>query len=234
MQSVRFLKEKHKGKITKDFQRDLKRLKAGEPLDYVIGFVSFLGCKIDLSQKPLIPRPETEFWAEKALKEVKGRCLDMFSGSGCIGLAVLKNTKASVDFADNDKKCLKQIRINLKQNNLKGRIICSDVFSNIAGKYDYIFANPPYISYKRKSKVQKSVLKYEPHNALFSKDNGMEIIKRFLAELPYHLKENGVAYMEFDPVQKREIAKLIKGTFEKDQYGKFRYVVLRKNYCTIK
>src|SRR3989339_1796772 len=106
------LKEKYNGQLTNKAKKDIARLKNGQPLDYVIGFTDFLGCKIDLSKKPLIPRPETEFWVGQVIKEINKfypstssgqnlRILDMFSGSGCIGLAVLKNIKNSeVDFAD--------------------------------------------------------------------------------------------------------------------------------------
>ena len=236
------LKEKYKGKATDSFYRDIKRLEAGEPLDYVIGFTEFLGCKIDLSKKPLIPRPETEFWVVKVIGEIKKekrkniKCLDIFSGSGCIGIAVLKNTRVLLcDITEKDRKLLAQIKINLKINKiLKNRykIIQSDIFKNMRGKYDYIFANPPYIAETRKNKIQKTVLKFEPKQSLFGGRDGFLYIKKFLKDAKKHLNKNAKIYMEFDYIQKKGIKKLIKKygyknyKFHKDQYGKWRWVVV--------
>ncbi len=225
-----------------------------EPIEYARGFVEFLGCKIDLSRKPLIPRPETEFWVQKVIKAVarpvlatalQGRAfkiLDIFSGSGCIGIAVLAHIKnCHVTFIDNDKKCISQIKINLKLNGIdkkRYKLIKSDVFENIKGKYDFVFANPPYIPTKNKNKIQKSVLKFEPHKALFSGGDGLFYIKKFLKQAKSHLNPGGTIFMEFDgstgspqvPEQKNEIKKMVQKfsykscQFRKDQYGKTRWV----------
>jgi release factor glutamine methyltransferase len=228
------LEEKYFGKITPNFYKDVKRLQGGEPVDYVIGFTEFLKCKIDLSKNPLIPRPETEYWLEKELNNIqKGKVLDIFSGSGCIGVAILKNNKKVLcDFADKDKNAVAQIKINLKINKIKSKrykVIHSDIFSNIKSKYDYIFANPPYISTARKNRIQKSVLKFEPKNALFGGSDGLLYIKKFLKEAKGYLNENGRIFMEFDSIQKKELEKLIKKyqykncEFIKDQFNKWRW-----------
>ena len=104
------------------YAQGIKRLESGEPLDYVIGWREFLGCKIDLSGKPLIPREETEFWVERVVKDLKAKseklkALDLFSGSGCIGLAVLKHCpNIKMIFGEKDPKLCKQIKKNLKLN----------------------------------------------------------------------------------------------------------------------
>lgn len=229
------LKEKYNNKPTKKFLKDIERLKAGEPIDYVIGFTEFLGCKIDLSKNPLIPRPETEFWVEKELNNIKnGKVLDMFSGSGCIGLSILKNSDNLLcDFSDKENNCLKQIKINCKQNKINSRrfkIIKSDIFKNIKNKYDYIFANPPYIPTSKKNKIQKSVLKYEPGSALFGGKDGLFFIKNILKCAKKYLNTGGTIFIEFDSPQKKEIENFIKifkyskYKFNKDQYNRWRWV----------
>ena len=238
------LKEKYNNKPDKNFDRDVERLKAGEPVDYVIGFTEFLGCKIDLSKKPLIPIPETEYWVGEAIKEVSRvfsdrkkygfSALDIFSGSGCIGISLLKNIPSLLcDFADKDKKAVEQIKLNLKINKVRGRVIQSDIFLNIKSKYDFIFANPPYIPTTRKNKIQKSVLKFEPKEALFGGRDGLYYINKFFKEAKNHLNPGGIIFMEFDYIQKKNIEKLVKKynynsfEFKKDQYGKWRLVMIK-------
>lgn len=264
------IEEKYKGQLTSETKKDIKRVKKGEPIDYVIGWRDFLNCKIDLSLKPLIPRVETEYWVEKVIAKIKNfrdypeyirftqyklregtqknfRALDIFSGSGCIGIALLKNfPRAKVDFADNNEKFLKQIKINLKLNKIKSsryRIIKSNVFSKISGKpvvslanpYDYIFANPPYIDKNQPANllIQKSVLKYEPKSALFAANKGMFYIEKFLKRAGDYLKPDGQIYMEFGFGQKSKIQKLVKKfgyknvLFLKDQFNRYRYIVIQ-------
>ncbi len=242
------LKEKYNNKPSKKFLKDVKRLTGGEPLDYVIGFTNFGvppgSCKIDLSKKPLIPRPETEFWVQQAVKDILKNSslpgcyvLDMFAGSGCVGLAILKNIKnAKVDFSDKEVEAIAQIKINLKLNKInkkRYKIIKSDVFLNIKNKYDFIFANPPYIPTKNRNKIQKSVLKYEPKNALFGGGDGLFYINKFVKQAKNYLNTGGKIYMEFDPPQKNKIEKILKKykyknwEFYKDQYGKYRWVMVK-------
>ncbi len=233
------LQEKYNGKLTAAAKKDIERLKAGEPVDYIIGFVEFLGCKIDLSKKTLIPRFETEYWTEEVIGELriangKLRIIDIFSGSGCIGVAILKRVKnAEVVFADSEQNCVEQIEINCKINKInpdRYKIIQSDVFDKVVGKFDYIVANPPYIAIKRKNKVQASVLKHEPKAALFGDADGMLFIEKFLSGAPKFLNPGGKIFMEFDPLQKNKIDKILTKAnyknweFRKDQYGKIRWI----------
>lgn len=234
------LRDKYSGNESRAFLRDVERLKAGEPVDYVIGWRPFLGLKIDVSKKPLIPRQETEYWVEKIIPHLKdnARILDIFSGSGCVGLALLSEVKNShVVFADDDKNAILQIKKNLKLNNIKKeryKVIKSNIFSGIKGNFDYIVANPPYIPRTNKKKIQSSVLKHEPHKALFGGSDGLALIKKFLAKAPAFLRDGGSLYMEFDSFQKKEIEKLLKKykyqlwEFHQDQFGKWRWLSAKK------
>lgn len=227
--------------------------------------IKFLNCKIDLSKKVFVPRPETEFWVGKAIEEIKKKkdnpltssgktlfqenlskypslkILDIFAGSGCIGIAVLKACPEicqRVDFVDIDERALEEIKINLKQNNIKKeryRIIKSNIFENLKSeKYNIIFANPPYVALERIFEVDEDVLENEPWTALFAGSDGMFIIEEFLKEVKNHLKENGIVYLEFDPFQKEKIKNIIKKQgfcfyFFKDQFQKSRWVKIYAN-----
>jgi release factor glutamine methyltransferase len=208
----------------------------------------FLNCKIDVSKGVFIPRVETEFWVKKALEDCKlqiAKCklempkiLDIFSGSGCIGIAVLKDIRKShVDFVDIDENAIEQIKINLKLNKVspkRYRIIKSDVFEKVKGKYDFIFANPPYVAKERLKEVQESVKKLEPKISWYGGRGGLRYIKKFLKETKNHLKENGIIFMEIDPLQKEEVEKIVKKEgykdfkFYKDQFKKIRWVKILK------
>ncbi len=212
------------------------------PEEYENGLIDFAGCKIDLSLRPLIPRPETEHWTLKAIEDIKKthkptRCLDIFAGSGCIGIALLKHLlSAQVDFAEKEEKFLKQIKLNAKINGInreRYRIFKSDIFSGIKDRYDFILANPPYVAESKINLVEESVLQYEPHEALFAGPDGMNIIRNFLPEAKNHLERGGKVYMECDPDQKKAINGIMVDLncrdykFFKDQYQKWRYIVIK-------
>ena len=224
------------------------------PIAYKKGYTNFAKCKIDLSSKPMIPRKETEFWVKKAIREIQNskfkiqnlRILDIFAGSGCIGIAILKGLSRAcrVDFSEIDKNSIQQIKLNLKINKInpsRYKVIQSDVFGKLApyrtegsgSGYDYIFANPPYVAFKNKHLVQKSVLDFEPHLALFGGDDGLLYIRKFLKSARRFLKPNGKIYLEFDHLQKNELKKLLKKLnyknykIYKDQFHKWRYICIK-------
>jgi len=212
------------------------------PIEYERGYTKFLNCKIDLRNRVFIPRIETEFWVARAIKTIRTsniehrtlKVLDIFAGSGCIGISILKNVKnLLVDFADIDKKAIEQIKINLKLNKIPSqryRIYQSNLFEKIKNKnYNYIFANPPYVAKERIKDVQLSVLKYEPKTSFLAGKKGFFYIKKFLKEAERFMKPGGIIYLEFDPEQKNDILNILKkknyknSQFFKDQFKKWRF-----------
>ncbi len=207
-----------------------------EPSAYQIGWVPFLDTKIFLDSRPLIPRTETEYWVEQALSSLEKtralHILDLFAGSGCIGIALLAHLpQAHVDFAEIDERHFPTIEKNISENGISTErvsLIRTDVWSAITGTYDSVFANPPYLSKNRIERVQDSVLAFEPEEALFAEEDGFALIRRTLEGLLPHLNPGGALYIEHEPehsVPIKSLASLLdlKAEVRKDQYGVLRY-----------
>jgi release factor glutamine methyltransferase len=207
--------------------------------------VRFLKATIDFSIWRVKPRPETRFWVRKAILELqkskKGKflkVLDLFSGTGCIGVSILKNLpKSFVVFGDIEKSALFQIKTNLKLNRIKNnrfQLLETDIFSKVKGKYDVIFANPPYVAKERWSELQESVKKEEPRISWDGGERGLALFKKFLPLFPKYLKKQGICYFELDSDQISEISHYLKkqnlfGKFLKDQFGKLRWCRVQKD-----
>ncbi|MES2749694.1 MAG: HemK/PrmC family methyltransferase [Patescibacteria group bacterium] len=231
------LKEKYQGVESSAFNADCVRLEAGVPLAYLIGSVPFLDCTIHLDSYPLIPRPETEYWVEKAITAIRVhssrrdlertteggpasslKILDLCAGSGAIGVAVAKaESSAHVTFAELDpahlptieKNILSNLSVNRKVGENEINIISGDLFENVppGQKFDFILTNPPYIDAAANT-VDTNVVEQEPHLALFGGDSGMEIIARIITCAPLYLTPIGQLWIEHEPAQVAEIASL--------------------------
>ena len=232
------LAEKYHGEKAADFFADCKRLEAGEPLAYVIGSIPFLNITIKLDSKPLIPRPETEFWVSELLRFAPNRplsILDLCAGSGCIGVALLQNLPtATVDFAEIESSHLPTIKKNLELNDItmdRYQLFTSDLFTAVPPKtYDLIVSNPPYID-PSLDRTESAVTAYEPHVALYGGYAGMELIENIIATAPNYLEPDGQLWLEHEPEQSILIAETAaRDSFftctHKDQYQVERYSVL--------
>ncbi len=239
------LKEKYGGEKTEGFFVDCDRLKAGEPLAYIIGHVPFLDTTIYLDSHPLIPRPETEYWVEKVLVEFprgrtsgrsRIRVLDLCAGSGCIGVAILKAIPmAHIVFVEIDMSHHATIRKNIEANvtdPTRARILGGDLFEHITDRYDFILANPPYID-PTLTRTEESVLVHEPHTALFGGKDGFELIEQIIIDAPRFLTETGTLILEHEPEQSEAIRVEAAdsgfiATTHKDQFGVERYTHLTR------
>lgn len=229
------VREKHSGdREAPGVAEDLARLAAGEPLAYVIGDQPFLGLSISLGSRPLIPRPETEWWAELLCERIGDepfRVLDLCAGSGAVGLAVLKQCRnARVSFGELVPEHAETIRKNVEQNGLdasRADIRSGDLFAPFEGEqFDIIAANPPYIPEGRA--LDGSVTDYEPGEALFSGPDGLSVIRRIAAGAAASAPE---LWMECDESNADQAARLCleadarRADVRIDQYERPRLVV---------
>jgi release factor glutamine methyltransferase len=232
---ARLRKEKYKGIETTELLEDIKKMTEGEALEYLLGEVVFAGAKVDLSLRPMIPRPETEFWVKQVIEDIMStrrefvlRCLDLFSGSGCVGLAVAKNIpEVTMDFIELDEKLKPGIENSIIRNNIKKlrtRVLTGDTWQGAAGAYDCIFAVPPYVPSDMKEEVMKELTSEDPLS-FFDKEDGFYFHKQVLSRAKEFLKEGGALYLEFDITQREKIEGLAKEygftklSFFKDPYG---------------
>lgn len=240
---AKLLDEKYQGVESEAFHADCARLKTGEPYEYVLGYVDFLGAHIDLSFKPMIPRPETAFWVKQAIAELKAlgrplRLADTFAGAGNVGLALLTHLPdAIVDISELDPALAAQIEKSLNLNHIapeRAKVITASEIQGLTGQYDAILAVPPYVPYEALPDLDPEMRDHEPHLAFFAHENGHEFHRILINQAYDLLLPGGTLYMEADFEHNEAIKELVAGTawssleFWPDPYGATPNVVLRK------
>ena len=181
----------------------LERRAAYEPVAYIINKKDFYEDTFYVDSRVLVPRPETEILVEEAVNTVQNhkelRVLDICCGSGCIGLSIKRKTGCKLTLSDVSKDALEVAQINalkLFPEDCNIKIIESDLFENIEGKYDLITANPPYLSEKDMEKFCINELEFEPKEALFSGKTGFEFTEKIVNNASEHLNKNGLLILE--------------------------------------
>jgi release factor glutamine methyltransferase len=202
----------------------------------------FLGLRIELDSRPLIPRPETEWWTEALVTHLRERFgdqpfsfLDLCAGSGAIGLTVLaKLPGAQVSFAELVPEHAAQIRKNIEANKLdasRAALYTGDLFAPLpeGTRFDIVATNPPYIPEGRA--LDASVHAHEPHEALFSEEDGLGIIRRIAEGAGAHLAAGGELWMECDIANVEAASELLRthgaarSEIRTDLYGRPRVAV---------
>ena len=199
----------------------LERLLKYEPIQYITGEARFFGMDMKIKPGVLIPRPETEELVDLIIDDNKNRddlrVLDLCTGSGCIAIALARNLPFSkvtaLDFSD--------IAMEVAEENarlLKTRIkfIKADIFDkdilNILGKerYDIIVANPPYVMDKEALEMEHNVLDYEPHEALFVRDDVPLVFYDAISGIALKILDpKGKLYFEINPLLGEELKKML-------------------------
>lgn len=187
----------------------LKRRAKGEPIEYLMGEVEFLGCRIKISPSVLIPRPETEILADLVVKKLTGRNLkgkhlwDLCAGSGCLGIAIKKKLPdLALALSDLSPEALALAGENAKRNGVEAELALGDLLAPFKGrKADIFVCNPPYISQSEFLSLDPSVRDFEPRRALIGGERGTEFYESLGRELPLFLNPGALVFLEIGATQ---------------------------------
>ena len=204
-------------KITKSYFELIDRRIKREPIAYITNKQSFWNDEFKVTKDTLIPRPETELILENVIsyfpdKKIDLNIADLGTGSGCIIISLLQEyinasgigidiSKEAIKIANENKKLLK--------NHERLKLLDEDYAEYNLNGFDIIVSNPPYIS-QDSLDIQKDVYDYEPHLALFSKNNGIEAYNKIISNLASRIDKNFFLFLEIGLGQASEVTKLLK------------------------
>ena len=226
----------------KTWNEILEKLKQQIPLQYILGTTSFYDLEFEVNNDVLIPRPETEelvAWilSNKEMTESKHqiKILDIGTGSGCIAISLAKNISNAEVFAiDVSEKALAIAKKNASTNKVKVIFIEENILNteSLHQTFNVIVSNPPYVRNLEKQEINKNVLDYEPHLALFVEDDDALLFYRKIAHLAQkNLSENGQLYFEINQYLGKQMIELLQQTgfknieLKKDIYGNDRMIL---------
>ena len=184
----------------------LSRLKMGEPHQYVFGKSEFYGIEFRLTPDVLIPRPETEELVEWVLSENNAAerimILDIGTGSGCIAVALAKKlSNAVIDAWDLSERAISVAADNASRNGVEVHFTRRDILQPFSSEasYDVIVSNPPYVMESEKGTMERNVISFEPHEALFVPDDNPLLFYERIAWLAIEtLNKRGRLYFEIN------------------------------------
>lgn len=195
----------------------VEKVKNNCPIQYVLGEWSFIDIELRVDKRGLIPRPETELLAKKAvelcMKFQRPRVIDIGCGTGCIGLYIKKHVQsAEVILCDVSKDAIELSRYNA------GRLAFDVMYLNqdmkdIKGEYDIIVSNPPYISKDDMNCLSESVKKYEPKIALYGGEDGLKYYRIF-GQMNKILSRDGLIALEIGMNQSSDVSDILKQNFD--------------------
>ena len=199
-------------------EQAVKRLLAGEPVQYVTGMARFGDLLIKVSPKVLIPRPETEEMVQKICasmpKEKPMRIWDIGTGSGCIAIALAKYFEnAEVIAFDVSEEALQIAKGNSESNGAKVVFVQDDIMNPtsvfFAQPMDLVVSNPPYVCESERAAMEANVLDWEPETALFVPDDDpLRFYRQILALSKNQLNPQGQIWFEINERMGEEMLSL--------------------------
>ena len=202
------------------FDTLVRRRERREPTGYIIGHREFWNLDIEVGPGVLVPRPETELLVEETLARLSAggpetdsrpalapgaraarlRIADVGTGSGCIAVALARwLPSAKVIAIDASDGALAVARRNAVRHDVSDRVRCvrGDLLAGVAGPFDAVVSNPPYVPAPDIAGLQPEVRDYEPAQALSGGLDGLEVIRRLVPEGAAVLGPGGWLLFEF-------------------------------------
>lgn len=189
------------GPAYEQFAEWVVRRAAGQPLAYLVGEAEFRGRVFQVSPAVLIPRPETEVLIELALDKMRAlaapKVVDLGTGSGIVAISLaLECPQASIATVDLSQEAIAVARNNAGRLGAKVDFFQGDWFVPLAGqRFDLIVSNPPYVA-AGDPHLALNGLPHEPQMALTDGADGLDCIRRIVADAPLHLNSGGWLLVE--------------------------------------
>jgi len=212
-------------------RRGVKRLAAGEPVQYITGQVEFMGHAFKVDRRALIPRPETELLVEAVLDysplwQTENPCIcDIGTGSGSIAISLaLARKKARITAVDLSPEALELAKENAQALGVGGAMVFSG--SDLADlvepdSLDAVVANLPYMSTSDWQKLPVHIRDFEPRLALDGGQDGLSVIGEVVPDAWFVLKPGGVLFLEIGADQGARVKLLLEmADFEQVQVRK--------------
>lgn len=194
----------------------LARRQAGEPLAFILGYREFWALPFAVSPATIVPRPDSETLIEAAIGSFPDRArvravLDLGTGTGCLLLAALHEFPAAFGVGvDRTEAAAALARRNAAMLDLQERtaFVCADWASALAGRFDLVLGNPPYIPSTAIAGLAPTVAHYEPRAALDGGADGLFAFRRIVPALPGLLAAGGAAILEVGAGQAERVTAL--------------------------
>jgi release factor glutamine methyltransferase len=187
-----------------------------EPLAYITGSREFWNLDIEVTPAVLIPRPETELLIEASLEHFdrrhRLRILDVCTGSGCLAVGLGREfTDAWLVASDRSSAAVGVARRNVARHGLASRVPCvvADLCDGLSATFDLIVSNPPYVPTVDAPLLQPEVRLFEPPEALFAGEDGLQLVRRLVADAAQHLAVNGLLIFEFGVDQQASVEAVV-------------------------
>ena len=204
------------GEFAARYEQLVARRERREPAAQVIGYREFWGRDFLVTRDVLIPRPETELIVETALalhsRATPARVVDVGTGTGCLAISLAAEWPgASIVATDVSEAALYVARSNAERHGVARQVhfVRASVLSALAPGFDLIVANPPYVRNGDRNALGPEVRDYEPAEALFGGEDGLEIVRALLDQTAERLAPRGRLLMEFGAGQDDRVVELV-------------------------